>query len=219
LATAISNCSTDSVITFTDSIETICGSSQIITRTWTAEDACDNPIATCVQIITIIDETPPVVSCPTDIIVDTDFNQCSAVVDYVVEGTDSCGSVTVTQTSGLVSGSMFPIGDTVNSFEIQDECGNLSECSFVVTVVNNNLPQAVCQDITIALDAMGMVSITPSDINGGSTVLCETPNITIDVDTFTCDNIGPNNVTLSVIDAAGNTTSCVASNGRRYDCP
>ena len=210
LATAISNCSTDSVITFTDSIETICGSSQIITRTWTAEDACDNPIATCVQIITIIDETPPVVSCPTDIIVDTDFNQCSAVVDYVVEGTDSCGSVTVTQTSGLVSGSMFPIGDTVNSFEIQDECGNLSECSFVVTVVNNNLPQAVCQDITIALDAMGMVSITPSDINGGSTVLCETPNITIDVDTFTCDNIGPNNVTLSVIDAAGNTTSCVA---------
>ena len=210
LATAISNCSTDSVITFTDSIETICGSSQIITRTWTAEDACDNPIATCVQIITIIDETPPVVSCPTDIIVDTDFNQCSAVVDYVVEGTDSCGSVTVTQTSGLVSGSMFPIGDTVNSFEIQDECGNLSECSFVVTVVNNNAAQAICQDITIVLDAMGMASITPSDVNGGTVVLCDTADTTIDIDTFTCDNIGPNNVTLSVVDSSGNITSCIA---------
>ncbi len=210
LATAISNCSTDSVITFSDAIEANCGATQIITRTWTAQDACDNPIATCIQIITIVDQTPPVASCPADISVDTDLNQCSAVVDYSIEGTDSCGSVTITQTSGLVSGSMFPIGDTVNTFEIQDECGNLSECSFVVTVVNNNDAQAICQDITIALDAMGMASITPSDINGGTVVLCETPDITIDVDTFTCDNIGPNNVTLSVVDAAGNISSCVA---------
>ena len=210
LATAISNCSTDSVITFSDAIEANCGATQIITRTWTAQDACDNPIATCIQIITIVDQTPPVASCPADISVDTDLNQCSAVVDYSIEGTDSCGSVTITQTSGLVSGSMFPIGDTVNTFEIQDECGNLSECSFVVTVLNNNDAQAICQDITIALDAMGMASITPSDINGGTVVLCETPDITIDVDTFTCDNIGPNNVTLSVVDAAGNISSCVA---------
>ena len=210
LATAISNCSTDSVVTFSDTVEANCGATQIITRTWTAQDACDNPIATCIQIITIVDQTPPVASCPADISVDTDLNQCSAVVDYSIEGTDSCGSVTITQTSGLVSGSMFPIGDTVNTFEIQDECGNLSECSFVVTVLNNNDAQAICQDITIALDAMGMASITPSDINGGTVVLCETPDITIDVDTFTCDNIGPNNVTLSVVDAAGNITSCVA---------
>ena len=210
LATAISNCSTDSVITFSDAIEANCGATQIITRTWTAQDACDNPIATCIQIITIVDQTPPVASCPADISVDTDLNQCSAVVDYSIEGTDSCGSVTITQTSGLVSGSMFPIGDTVNTFEIQDECGNLSECSFVVTVLNNNDAQAICQDITIALDAMGMASITPSDINGGTVVLCETPDITIDVDTFTCDNIGTNNVTLSVVDAAGNISSCVA---------
>ena len=210
LATAISNCSTDSVVTFSDTVEANCGATQIITRTWTAQDACDNPIATCIQIITIVDQTPPVASCPADISVDTDLNQCSAVVDYSIEGTDSCGGVTITQTSGLVSGSMFPIGDTVNTFEIQDECGNLSECSFVVTVLNNNDAQAICQDITIALDAMGMASITPSDINGGTVVLCETPDITIDVDTFTCDNIGPNNVTLSVVDAAGNISSCVA---------
>ena len=210
LATAISNCSTDSVVTFSDTVEANCGATQIITRTWTAQDACDNPIATCIQIITIVDQTPPVASCPADISVDTDLNQCSAVVDYSIEGTDSCGSVTITQTSGLVSGSMFPIGDTVNTFEIQDECGNLSECSFVVTVLNNNDAQAICQNITIALDAMGMASITPSDINGGTVVLCETPDITIDVDTFTCDNIGTNNVTLSVVDAAGNISSCVA---------
>ena len=209
-ATAISNCSTDPVVTFTDSVEATCGATQIITRTWTAQDACANPVAICIQTITIVDQTPPVASCPADISVNTDLNQCSAVVDYVVGGTDSCGSVTITQIDGLVSGSMFPLGDTLNSFLIEDQCGNISECSFVVTVVNNNTAQAICQDITIALDAMGMASITPSDINGGTVVLCETPNITIDIDTFTCNDIGPNNVTLSVIDAAGNITSCVA---------
>ena len=209
-ATAISNCSTDSVVTFNDTIEATCGATQIITRTWTAQDACENPIATCIQIITVVDQTPPVAICPADISVNTDLNQCSALVEYEVGGTDSCGSVTITQISGLVSGSMFPIGDTLNEFEIEDQCGNITECSFVVTVVNNNAAQAICQDITIALDAMGMASITPSDIYGGTVILCETPDITIDIDSFTCDNIGPNNVTLSVVDPAGNITSCVA---------
>ena len=39
-ATAISNCSTDSVVTFNDTVEATCGATQIITRTWTAQDAC-----------------------------------------------------------------------------------------------------------------------------------------------------------------------------------
>ena len=89
------------MVTFSDTVETNCGATQTITRTWSAQDACANPIATCVQIITVVDQTLPVANCPADITVDTDLNQCSAVVDYVIEGTDSCGSVTITQTSGL----------------------------------------------------------------------------------------------------------------------
>ena len=209
-ATAISNCSTPPTITFSDSYDTTCGTIETITRTWTAQDACDNPIATCIQIITIVDQTPPVASCPADISVDTDLNQCSAVVDYSIEGTDSCGSVTITQTSGLVSGSMFPIGNTLNEFEIVDDCGNISECSFTVTVENSNSTAAICQDITIQLDALGSATISPSDINGSTGTLCNTPNVSIDISTFTCDNLGQNNVTLTVVDDTGNTTTCVA---------
>ena len=32
-------------VTFTDSVEETCGATQIITRTWTAQDACANPVA------------------------------------------------------------------------------------------------------------------------------------------------------------------------------
>jgi subtilisin-like proprotein convertase family protein len=210
MATAISNCSTDPTITFSDSIESNCGNTQTITRTWVSEDICGNPIASCLQIITVIDEVAPTADCPLDIVIGSDLDQCTAVVDYVVGGTDTCGNVSINQISGLPTGSMFPIGTTLNEFEIVDDCGNTSECSFLVTVQNNNDPEAICQDITIQLDALGIATINPSDLNGGSGTLCNTPNVSIDISTFTCDDIGPNNVTLTVVDAAGNITSCVA---------
>ncbi|MBP7462955.1 MAG: HYR domain-containing protein [Bacteroidales bacterium] len=47
---------------------------------------------------------------------------------------------TLIQTSGLPSGSIFPIGITTNTFEVFDETGNSSTCSFDVVVTDNELP-------------------------------------------------------------------------------
>lgn len=44
---------------------------------------------------------------------------------------------TITQTAGLPSGSVFPLGDTVNTFQATDASGNVGTCSFTVTVVQN----------------------------------------------------------------------------------
>ncbi len=49
---------------------------------------------------------------------------------YVVE----FSSPNITQTGGLASGSSFPIGESVNTFEVIDAAGNKSTCSFTVTV-------------------------------------------------------------------------------------
>src|SRR5690606_10811449 len=38
----------------------------VITRTWTAVDACGNS-SSCVQIVTVEDTEPPVISCPTNV--------------------------------------------------------------------------------------------------------------------------------------------------------
>ncbi len=59
--------------------------------------------------------------------------------------------IQIIQTSGLPSGSFFPIGTTLVSFQISDPCGNQSVCSFSVTVLPNievDCPddiQATCQ--------------------------------------------------------------------------
>jgi hypothetical protein len=42
----------------------------------------------------------------------------------------------VTQTAGLASGSVFPIGCTTNTYKVVDASGNTTSCSFIVTVVN-----------------------------------------------------------------------------------
>ena len=72
-------------------------------------------------------------------------------------------------------------------------------------------PTAVCQDITIELDASGNASITAADIDGGSTDGCGGNNVTLSLDQtdFDCSTLGDNTVTLTV-SAFGNEATCEA---------
>ena len=81
-------------------------------------------------------------SCPTNQSVDSDPGQCAAVVNYnLPTATDNCApSVNVTLTSGLSSGSLFEVGTTTNTFEISDTSGNVSLCTFNVTVQDTEGP-------------------------------------------------------------------------------
>lgn len=56
----------------------------------------------------------------------------------------------IIQIAGLPSGSTFPVGKTINTFEIKDGNGNISTCSFAVTVTDNEDPiLTVPADITV----------------------------------------------------------------------
>ncbi|MDY8138019.1 T9SS type A sorting domain-containing protein [Aquimarina sp. 2201CG5-10] len=72
-------------------------------------------------------------------------------------------------------------------------------------------PTAICQNITIQLDSTGNVSMTPQDIDNGSTDNGTIVSWEIDIDTFDCTKIGANTVTLTVTDAGGNSDSCTAT--------
>src|SRR5690606_10171681 len=65
----------------------------------------------------------------------------------------------------------------------------LFRCTANVTVEDNIAPQAICQDITIQLDANGQASIVAADIDGGSNDACGIASITIDKDTFDCSDV------------------------------
>ena len=81
---------------------------------------------------------PTVVTTPSDIA----LGYCDATYRYAIPtGDDNCG-VTVTQIAGLPPGSTFPVGLTVNTFEISDPSGNTVTTSFTVDIRARYMPFA-----------------------------------------------------------------------------
>lgn len=86
------------------------------------------------QVVTVVDNTPPQITCQANIIADYDPAVNGAVVTYTAPvGTDNCASNTV-RTAGPASGSVFPSGNTTVTFTVTDASGNTASCSFKVTV-------------------------------------------------------------------------------------
>jgi len=103
-----------------------------ITRTYTATDAFSN-FFTCDQIITVNDNTPPMIaSCP-------DINKPCAptTVTFAPTASDNCPSgATVNCTPS--SGSLFQPGVTPVTCIATDACGNKDTCTFTVRVCESN---------------------------------------------------------------------------------
>lgn len=118
-------------------------------ETYTVEDE-DGNTASCSFNVNVVDVTPPAITCPADIVVAAPAGTCEASVSFPTPAaTDHCPDPTVVQTEGPLSGSFFPTGVSTVTFEATDGSGNTSECSFTVTVTEDELPTIDCPaDIT-----------------------------------------------------------------------
>jgi protocatechuate 3,4-dioxygenase beta subunit len=164
--------------------------------------------------ITIDDSGDPgFVNCPMNMVVNNDVDKCGANVIWSEPvAIDDCETeLTVTQTAGPAPGSFLPIGVTTITYEADDLNGNTMICSFTIEVMDMQMPTAICQDITISLDENGNASIVAGDVDAGSYDNCPVANLSIDVANFDCEDLGDNNVTLTVTDGVGMTESCVAT--------
>ena len=181
------------------------------TVTYTVTDGSSN-VDSCSFTVTVVDAELPLITCPGNITVGNDPNVCSAVVTYVAPvGTDNCPGVVTTLTSGLASGSTFPVGTTTVTYTVTDAASNVDSCSFTVTVADSVAPVALCKDFTLYLDAFGTATLIADSIDGGSTDDCAIDTLTLSQDVFTCSNLDSNSVTLYVTDTYGNVDSCTAT--------
>jgi hypothetical protein len=109
-----------------------------------------------------------------------------------------------------VSGSFFPFGNTTVTYSATDAAGNVGTCSFVVKVVDTQAPVARCKNIDAILDAFGNVTKLASDIDNNTTDNCFYDYAAPTSYSFNCTTLGPNTVTLKVVDGSGNTSTCTA---------
>ena len=97
---------------------------------------------------------------------------------------------------------------------VEDNAGNVNYCDVNLTIEDTTAPQAYCQDITVQLDEAGQVNVSPMEVDNNSSDACGLVGneyLSLDMETFSCDNIGPNAVTLTVTDNNGNSASCSAT--------
>ncbi|MEM6963351.1 MAG: HYR domain-containing protein [Bacteroidota bacterium] len=188
-----------------------CSGAGTIMVTWTAVDGCGN-MSTATSTITVEPDTDaPMITAPADVTLDLDVNCNTLLPDYTsTPATDGCDNqVDVTQSP--LPGTAIAAGTTVVTLTATDDCGNSTDVTFNVVVEDNTDPVALCQDITIILDAMGNASITAADIDNGSYDNCGNVSVAIDITDFTCADLGSNQVTLTVTDDAGNTATCIGN--------
>jgi len=123
------------------------------TVTYTAMDQAGNTSTSSFTVSVLDSESPVISGMPIDMNVENDLGSCGAVVNWMdPTASDNCGVPGLT--SDFISGTMFPIGDTVVSFLATDDSGNTTTASFTITVTDTENPtlMAIPMDIEISTD-------------------------------------------------------------------
>ena len=175
----------------------------------TVTDNNDNT-ATCTATVTVEDNVAPQVITQ-DITIELDASGNASITAAQIDNgsNDACGIDTITVSPNSFDCSN--VGDNTVTLTVTDNNGNSASLDAIVTVEDNVDPVAACQNITITLDGNGYASITGEDVDNGSSDACGIVSYDVTPSEFGCDQIGDNEVTLTVTDSHGNSSTCTAT--------
>ncbi|MCP4581777.1 MAG: HYR domain-containing protein [candidate division Zixibacteria bacterium] len=160
---------------------------------------------TCQATVTVNDNTPPVATCPLDIMVDNDPGECGAIVTFSPGATDNCGVSSVT--ANPPSGSFFGIGTTPVEVIAINNTGTANTCYYNATVNEAETQIATCPlDITVDNDP-GECGATVT-FSPGATDNCGVNSVTANPPSGSFFGIGTTPVEVIAIDNSGNADTC-----------
>ena len=201
----------------------LCGGGTRILRAWTAFDVCTNAQEDMVQIIDTEDAIAPTISCPADVTLSTDPNECTATVLLpTATATDECSNVTIIPTwafgSGIGPHSNVPVGTHLVTYTATDDCGNTAQCTINVNIEDTSPPTAVCENtLSVSLLPDGTARIYASVFDEGTNDNCAIDRFEVSRDglpfgdyvDFSCGDVNnPVTVQFRAYDVYGLTNDC-----------
>ena len=189
----------------------------ITTITYTATDAAGNT-ASATQTVTVVDDTPPVITAPADVSVSTDPGLATALVSDAVLGAasaaDNCPGLTLSR-GGVPSGNLFPAGTTTITYTATDASGNTASATQSVTVADTERPSITAPPpISMTTDSGSCGAFVPDAILGAASATDNSPGLIVSRSGVPVGNVfpkGTTTITYTATDAAGNTSSASQS--------
>ena len=209
-ATTSDNCGGAVTVTFADVISNqICANRFLITRTYTATDACGN-IANCAQTITVFDNSLPIIACPANVTV-----SCVGLVPVAsstaVTTSDNCGGAVTVTSADVISNQICTNRFTITrTYRADDECGNSVRCVQTITV-NDQTPPTITCPANISVSCANQVptpnpgSVTTSDNCGGQVTVVFVSDV---ISNQICANRFTITRTYQATDLCGNISTC-----------
>lgn len=162
-------------------------------------------VDSCQFNLSIIDNEPPVMICPEDIVISNDSGNCGTFIEFSPTVSDNCPGVTYSTTPE--SGSFFEIGTTVIVCTALDANGNRDMEQFQITVIDSFPPSIVCPVIPVIYNDSGLYGaivdyqVTAIDDCSETIIISNPP-------TGSEFPIGTTVVNASAQDQAGNIATC-----------
>lgn len=202
-----------------------CGGGYQFIRQWFILDWCTDQVITGNQTIEVTDTTPPIITCPMDITINTTSNDCTGSITLPPPTvTDNCSNFTISTLFNFPNAGNTYTGISIGTHPVvytaSDDCGNSSTCTFHITVKDLTAPIAVCDNPTqVVIGIDGTAEVNAITFDDGSTDNCgidtflvrrmDDPNFSGSVN-FTCSDVGDTvMVILQVIDECGNQNECM----------
>ncbi len=183
--------------TYTDTRLNICVGSYKILREWLIVDWCSGRDTECTQLIKIVDDRGPIITCKPMQFVNTLTNECtgsatiglptiisecSPTVNYEVFVKRGVADPSIPPSSldavkdGIIKNGDntytvkdLPVGLSWVLFRVSDACGNSTECATEVMVLEKTRPIPVCQlETVVALTTTGTARVNAISFDDGS---------------------------------------------------
>lgn len=226
IADMLSNTSCNYIVYFEDIATPVCVGTTKIIREWFVTDWCTGDEESNTQVIVVEDAFGPDISCPAELVLSANKTTCDATVNLpIAAATDSCSNVVSVIPrwefgEGNITYENVPLGTYTVTYTAEDDCGNTSSCTSVVTIIDDVTPVAVCDLVTTVSIGEEQVSmICAEDVDSGSYDNCELNSRAIRLvgDTvytpcilLNCVQVGQTlNVEMQVTDINGLANTCM----------